>query len=49
MLNLITRESLEILLEEIIDAVDETSNRDLQFEFVEQILIANGIIEIVED
>lgn len=42
--NTITTESMEMLLEEIVDAVESTEDRDLQFELVKTILEDNGIV-----
>lgn len=44
----LTKESLELLLEDIVDAVESTDDRDIQFEMVNAILIGNGIVEIVD-
>lgn len=44
--NTITTESMELLLEEIVDAVESTSDRDLQFEMVKTILEDNGIVSV---
>lgn len=41
-------ESMELLIESIVDAVESTDDRDMQFEKVKTILIDNGIIEIEE-
>ena len=41
-------ESLELLIESIVDAVESTDDRDMQFEKVKTVLIDNGIIEIEE-
>jgi len=45
----ITEESMEFLLEEIVDAVENTGDRDTQFEMVKQILLDNGIVEMIPD
>lgn len=42
----LTKESMELLVETIIDAVESTDDRDTQFEMVRTILIDNGIEEI---
>lgn len=42
----LTKESMELLIEEIVDAVKSTDDRDEQFEMVRTILIDNGIVEI---
>ena len=44
----ITTESMEMLTEEIIDAVESTIDRDVQADMVKAILIGNGIVEIWE-
>lgn len=44
----LTSESMELLIEEIVDAIESTENRDLQFAMVKTILEDNGIIEIKE-
>lgn len=41
-------ESMELLIESIVDAVESTDDRDMQFEKVKTALIDNGIIEIEE-
>lgn len=41
-------ESTELLIESIVDAVESTDDRDMQFEKVKTVLIDNGIIEIEE-
>ena len=41
-------ESMELLIESIMDAVESTDDRDMQFEKVKTVLIDNGIIEIEE-
>jgi hypothetical protein len=41
-------ESMELLIESIVDAVESTDDRDMQFEKVKTVLIDNGIIEIEE-
>ena len=40
----LTRESMELLIESIVDAVESTENRDEQFELVKTILEDNGIM-----
>ena len=42
----LTSESMELLVESIVDAVETTENRDEQFELVKTILEDNGIVEI---
>lgn len=49
MIGRITEESMEFLLEEIVDAVENTGDRDTQFEMVRQILLDNGIVEMIPD
>ena len=44
----LTSESIELLIESIVDAVESTDNRDMQFELVKTILEDNGIVEIKE-
>ena len=44
----LTNESMELLIESIVDAVESTDNRDMQFELVKTILEDNGIVEIKE-
>lgn len=46
MMNTITTESMELLLEEIVDAVEMTDDRDLQFELVKAVLEEQGIVSI---
>lgn len=41
-------ESMELLIESIVDAVESTDDRDMQFEKMKTVLIDNGIIEIEE-
>ena len=45
----LTKESMELLIEEIVDAVESTDHRADQLEAVKVVLEANGIVEIVED
>lgn len=45
----LTKESMELLIEEIVDAVESTEDRDEQFEMVKTILEGNGIVEVIED
>lgn len=45
----ITKESMELLLESIIDAVESTNNRDVQFEMVKTILEGEGIVETIPE
>ena len=42
----LTKESMELLIEEIVDAVESTDDRDKQFEMVRTVLIDNGIEEV---
>lgn len=42
----LTTESMELLIEQIVDAVESTDDRDKQFEMVKTILTDNGIVEI---
>ena len=44
----ITGESMELLIESIVDAVEFVDDRDMQFELVKTILEDNGIVEIKE-
>ena len=44
----LTSESMELLIEQIVDAVESTEDRDTQFEMVKAILTDNGIVEITE-
>lgn len=44
----LTKESMELLIEEIVDAVEFTDDRDMQFKMVKEILEGNGIVEIIE-
>ena len=44
----LTDESMELLIESIVDAVESTDDRDIQFELVKTILEDNGIVEIKE-
>lgn len=41
----LTSESMELLIESIVDAVEYTDNRDEQFEMVKTILNNYGIVE----
>lgn len=45
----LTSESMELLIESIVDAVESTDDRDVQFELTKTILEDNGIVEIKED
>lgn len=42
----LTKSSMELLIEQIVDAVESSDDRDIQFELVRTILIDNGIEEI---
>lgn len=44
----LTKESMELLIEEIVDAVESTEDKDIQFEMIKTILEDNGIVEIKE-
>lgn len=44
----LTAESIELLIEEIVDAVETTEDREQQFELVRVILESQGIIEEVQ-
>ena len=44
----LTSESMELLIESIIDTVEFIDDRDIQFELVKTILEDNGIVEIKE-
>lgn len=44
----LTKESIEALIEEIIDAVEMTEDRYQQFELVRTVLESQGIIEEVQ-
>ena len=44
----LTSESIELLIEEIVDAVESTDDRDEQFEAVKVVLEVNGIYEMEE-
>ena len=44
----LTSESMELLIESIVYAVESTDDRDMQFELVKTILEDNGIVEIKE-
>lgn len=44
----LTSESMELLIESIVDVVETTEDRDIQFEKVKTILLDNGIVEIKE-
>lgn len=41
----LTSESMELLIESIVDAVETTEDRDMQFEMVKTILNNYGIVE----
>lgn len=47
MIGKLTKESVELLLESIIDAVELTDDREIQFEMVKTILEGEGIVEII--
>ena len=50
MINRLTKESMDLLLDEIVDAIESTKDRDVQFDMVSKILKDNGIIdEVIED
>ena len=42
----LTSESMELLINSIVDAVEATEDRDVKFEKVKTILEDNGIVEI---
>lgn len=42
--NYLTEESVELLLDEIIDAVESNSTREMRFEEIRNILVSQGII-----
>ena len=44
----LTSESMELLIESIVDAVESIDDRDMQFELVKTILEDNGVVEIKE-
>lgn len=44
----LTTESMDLLVESIVDAIESTDDRDLQFELIKAVLSDNGIIEIKE-
>lgn len=44
----LTTESMDLLVESIVDAVESTEDRNMQFELVKTILNDNGIVEIKE-
>lgn len=41
----LTKESLEMLIEEIVNAIESEADRDIQFDMVSAILAENGIID----
>lgn len=49
MIGKITKESMELLLESIIDAVESTEDRDVQFEMVKTILEGEDIVEVIPE
>ena len=44
----LTSGNMELLIESIVDAVETTEDRDMQFEKLKTILEDNGIVEIKE-
>lgn len=48
-MNRLTKKSMELLIEEIVDAAESTEDRDEQFEMIKTILEGNGIIEIIDE
>lgn len=42
----LTSKNMELLIESIVDAVESTEDRDMQFEKVKTIFEGNGIVEI---
>lgn len=44
----LTTGSMDLLIESIVEAVESTEDRDMQFELVKTILSDNGIVEIKE-
>lgn len=45
----IMREGMELIVESIVDAVESTEDRDMQFEMISTILQDNGIVEVIEE
>lgn len=45
----LTKESLNLIIENIIDTIEITDDRDKQFEMVQIILESEGLIEVIED
>lgn len=44
----LTREELENIIENIVDAVENFDDRDTQFEVVETILIGENLIDLID-
>ena len=44
----LTRESLELIIENIIDTIEIIEDRDKQFEMIQTILESEGLIEVIE-
>ena len=45
----LTKESLNLIIENIIDTIEITDDRDKQFEMVQTILESEELIEVIED
>lgn len=45
----IMKEGMELIVESIVDAVESTEDRDMQFEMISTILKDNGIVEVIEE
>lgn len=49
MIGKITEESMKFLTEEIVYAVESTSDKKELFEVIKEILESNGIVEVIPD
>ena len=45
----LTKESFKLLFDEIVDAVESSEDRTLQFDTVKTILEGNDLIEVIEE
>ena len=45
----LTKQSMEFLIEDIVDAVESTYDRDEQFAMVKEILEGEGLAEVIEN
>ena len=49
MVGTITEESMKLIADEIIGAVEFTNSREIQLEMIQTILQDNGIVKVIQD